>query len=324
MLKKLKIATLWIICTVIFAGGLIELTNRFLLRERFSIGGDERTLAYRYDARLGWKPIPNVAVQFHSQNRSFAIVHNSAGFRDKEHGKKTRPRVAFIGDSFVWGYDVEQHERFTDLIQKKLPEWEILNFGVSGYGLDQTFLMIQEIYDDYQPDLVFLLQSYNDREDNSNNFRYGAYYKPLFLMHGNNTLELIGTPVAQSIRHYAMEYPILFSSYLVRGFALAYDAKFREKIRVKDPTELIVLAIKGFLDQKGARLLVGFQKNDEKLEAHCELHQIPTVRLRNPHQYPGFGSHWTPKGHALVADRILKTFEAYFITDSLLITPEQP
>ncbi len=317
MFRKLRMIILWIVCTLIFAGGLIEITNRIFFFDRFKIGGDERTLAYQYDPRLGWKPIADIALQFHGTNRAFSIVHNSRGFRDREHGAKTKPRIAFIGDSFVWGYDVEQRERFTDLLQAQLPQWDVLNFGVSGYGLDQTFLLLQDIFDEYQPDVVFLLQSYNDRGDNSSNFRYGAYYKPVFLMHSANAMELIGTPVPRSIRHYAMEYPGLFRSYLVRGLALAYDAKFRHKITVEDPTELIVRAMQEYVSRRGAQFIVGFQKNDEALMAFCENLGIPGVGLRNRHQYPGFGSHWTPDGHAFAAEKIYEKFGRALKADSL-------
>ena len=35
-----------------------------------------------------------------------SVRHNSLGLRDIEHDAAPKPTIAFIGDSFVWGYDV--------------------------------------------------------------------------------------------------------------------------------------------------------------------------------------------------------------------------
>jgi len=69
---------------------------------------DERSLAYRYDDQLGWFPKANDELTY-TGSRKIHIAHNDRGFRDLDHdAQKTRPRLIFLGDSFVWGYDVEQ------------------------------------------------------------------------------------------------------------------------------------------------------------------------------------------------------------------------
>src|SRR4051794_41776088 len=71
--------------------------------------GAERV--YNYDAELGWFPVPNSEVTF-TGLRTVQVRHNNLGLRDIEHDASPRPTIAFIGDSFVWGYDAEQNERF--------------------------------------------------------------------------------------------------------------------------------------------------------------------------------------------------------------------
>ena len=97
-----------------------------------AIPPDERSLAYRYDEQLGWFPKVNDSLTY-TGTRRIHISHNEMGFRDKPHAEhKTRPRLIFVGDSFVWGYDVEVEERFTDLLQARVASIEVLNLGVSG------------------------------------------------------------------------------------------------------------------------------------------------------------------------------------------------
>src|SRR5215472_3796522 len=105
----------------------------------------ERSLAYGYDAELGWAPIPS-SVTTVTTARTIHATHNRLGFRDIEFKPDGRPTVLFIGDSFVWGVDAEAHERFTDLLRSRLPQYAIVNAGVSGYGTDQEYLWLKRIW----------------------------------------------------------------------------------------------------------------------------------------------------------------------------------
>jgi lysophospholipase L1-like esterase len=51
--------------------------------------------------------------------------------------------LALFGDSYVFG-TTEQGERIHDYLQKRFPSARVRNFGVGGYGLDQTVLRIEE------------------------------------------------------------------------------------------------------------------------------------------------------------------------------------
>src|ERR1700730_36302 len=85
----------------------IELLLRVIdLRELRDGYGRGYTVVHRYDPELGWLPIPNSVGTF-AGSRTIGIQHNSLGLRDVEHERTDRPMVLFVGDSFVWGYDVE-------------------------------------------------------------------------------------------------------------------------------------------------------------------------------------------------------------------------
>src|SRR5215470_14385830 len=121
--KKLLFAA----CAALLAVGLAlaggEILTRLLWKHRLD-PDDERSLSYRYDAELGWFPIPNGSNRFMG-SRPITVQHNGDGFRDPPHGPKQKKRIAFVGDSFVWGYDAEQAERFSDKLQARLADWEV-------------------------------------------------------------------------------------------------------------------------------------------------------------------------------------------------------
>src|SRR5205823_3896421 len=157
--------------------GVVELTLRVIdlriLREGRFAG---HAATFRFDPDLGWLPIAGATSRF-AGSRVVTVQHNSLGLRDIEPQTGSRPTLLFLGDSFVWGYDVEAEERFTDILRRDLPGYRIVNAGVPGYGTDQAFLLLERLWGRIAPDVVVLMFcADNDRDDNSSNFRYEGYY----------------------------------------------------------------------------------------------------------------------------------------------------
>src|SRR5688500_13115181 len=124
---------------------------------------------YTADWDLGYRLIPNTSGTYSSEGRSYVVI-NSEGFRDVEHAIEkpaNTVRIAVVGDSYVEGLQVEQNERFTDVLQSHLnacdgfggKQVELLTFGVSGYGTGQELLLIQRSVLKYSPDIIMLLMT---------------------------------------------------------------------------------------------------------------------------------------------------------------------
>ena len=150
---------------------------------------------YLYDPRLGWRNIPTW--QATSLGRRLTI--NSQGLRDREYALQKLPgtgRILVLGDSYTWGYGVEDHEIFTEVLEQRLigedPPWEVINTGVSGWGTDQQWLFLKHEGWAYSPDVVVLaFFLMNDPVNNIHSSQYGLH-KPVFL---NLDLDLGNTPV---------------------------------------------------------------------------------------------------------------------------------
>jgi hypothetical protein len=288
--------------SLVFAVGF-EIVARIFFHKTLEIRYDERNLTYRYDALLGWFPRENSS-GFYEGGVRISVVHNSRGFRDSEHLPSGRPRIAFVGDSFVWGYDVEAEDRFTDRLRTLLPGWEIVNLGVSGYGTAQELLLLEEHFDDYRPKIVFLVYQQHDDVDNMSNQFYG-YYRPYFEIENRRPV-LRGVPVPKSIRYYQAEYRSAFSrSHLLRALAVVYFGLVHPPlIEVADPTLSLLQEIRDFVSARGATLVIGLESNDERVHAFCAQQAVRCLDLGNSLRFPGHGRHWTPEGHAWVAARI--------------------
>lgn len=126
-----------------------------------------RTSAYyQVDETVGWRPRPNTSGR-HVNPASFdsTFTTNSRGLRDREHSIEkpsgTR-RVVVLGDSFAWGFGVNDEAVFPRVLESHLPAVEVINLGVTGYGLREEFAYLRLEGMRYQPDLVILALCMND------------------------------------------------------------------------------------------------------------------------------------------------------------------
>jgi lysophospholipase L1-like esterase len=299
---------------VLAAGLLLELGLRIVMaRWLVSPFGNAR-LGYAHDRELGWFPIAGDRRRVVA-SRPFDVAHNRLGFRDVDHGEKRAPRILFIGDSFVWGFDVEQAERFTERLRERAPEWEIVNAGVSGYGTDQELLLLERFHDSFDPDLVVLVHCSNDVGDSGTNLRYGGY-KPYFVT-GTRGLELRGVPVPVSLSFHYAQHPVLFRSYTVRAAATLAHALLDEGVvHVPDPTSEVIREMQRWVTGRGARFAVGLVAENADVRRLCKKRGIPWVDLDGVERYPEHAAHWTPDGHRAVAERIHR-----FVVDNRLLPP---
>ena len=269
----------------------------------------ESSLAYDYDAELGWAPVPGSAGTIVSF-RTTHYKHNSLGLRDEEFSLDAKPTIVFLGDSFVWGLDSEANERFSDLLKPRIPDYRILAAGVSGFGTDQEYLLLQRIWPKVKPAVVVLIFcGYNDRQDNVRSLYYFNYRKPYFATQPDGSLLLMGQPVPRSHLLYFKDNWLVRNLWLARLATNAYLRLRHPNVTVPDPTEKLMAKIRNFVEGNGGKFMVGIQHRDEALVRYLEANRIPFVKLEGADYIKDFkenvwGAHWTPEGQKDVAERI--------------------
>jgi lysophospholipase L1-like esterase len=286
----------------------VEIALRFADLRVLRQDASERSLAYDYDSELGWTAVSN-SVSIITTARTIHARHNSLGFRDIEYHPDGRPLILFVGDSFVWGIDAEANERFTDLLRDRMPQYSVLNAGVSGYGTDQEFLWLKRIWPVVRPAIVVLFFcTDNDRLDNGTNVRYAGYRKPYFDTNPDGSLALMGQPVPKSLKLMIRDNWWLRHSWLARLVGLTYVETSSPQVFVSDPTEKLINAIHDYVASHDAKLLVALQRTDDQLISHLRSRQIPFVLLNEVPAYGAeYGAHFTPEGHQ-IASRLLQKF----------------
>ena len=124
---------------------------------------------FRADEECGWRMNPDVVfVHELYGNPSSTIRTNSRGLRSPEHVPDSRSRgrrILVLGDSFAFGWGVDDHETFPAQLQIFMPDAEVINLGVSGYNLAQSHRLLLSEGMQYEPDLVVLSFCHNDVTD---------------------------------------------------------------------------------------------------------------------------------------------------------------
>ena len=145
----------------------------------------ERADFWVYDDLLGWAHRPGQHGRFVHRDFSVEVRISSQGLRDAEYPyeRTSRKRMLVLGDSYGWGFGVEHDEIFSEILERRHPDWEIINASVSGYGTDQQLLYLDRRGRRFAPDAVLLLFNNSDFENNSSAVQYW-HNKPFFALDG--------------------------------------------------------------------------------------------------------------------------------------------
>ena len=145
---------------------LAEAASRLLFRPKLGYGkmiaqtDDEREIVLKPDSRQMFYGFTE------RLPKPVLWTTNSQGIRDDHPIAYEKPqgkfRVAFFGDSEVFGHSVDLQDTFEKRMEKKDPSFETVNFGVPGYNIEQVAEHVSRMVPIYHPDLVVYIANPND------------------------------------------------------------------------------------------------------------------------------------------------------------------
>jgi lysophospholipase L1-like esterase len=130
-----------------------------------------------YELRSNWTSVHDSA-EFEVTVRTNALGLRGRASSPKDEGTY---RMLMLGDSFIFGFGVEDDETLPAQLEATLGTRhegiEVLNAGVPGWSTDQYYLFLRTRLDEITPDLVMLGLLVNDPDDGNmryvNNHRFG-------------------------------------------------------------------------------------------------------------------------------------------------------
>lgn len=300
------------------------------------------TQFFRYDPLLGWHLQPALKGPFERPQFKSYVKINSHGLRGIDHpyekprGKK---RILVLGDSFVWGFGVNDSEIFTALMEQDLQDVEVINGGVTAYGTTQELLWLEREGIKYHPDLVVVVFYWNDLLDNVTQ-HYNGYYRPLMVQGNDGSLRLTGVPCPEGslkdrfrkwlVRHSALAgitlradlrpllalEPLIFGSRHERVTRPALEEDVQHDSYAERLTIALMEQIRRLVENHQSRLLVVPLCHGnvpcENVAARLRKEDFPLLHMDRSEGYsasefviPG-DEHWNPMGHRFAAKAIEK------------------
>ncbi len=160
---------------------------------------------FEYHPVIGYRFVPNLKARVPHESGGYLVQANEAGFRSnraftpaRTEGKR---RVLLFGDSFTAGDGVSNGRRYAEGVEARVADLEVYNYGLSGTGTDQQYLVWKEFARGVEHDLVVVaVLVENVRRVTARYRRYAdadgrerVYAKPFYTLDGER-LTLHHTP----------------------------------------------------------------------------------------------------------------------------------
>jgi hypothetical protein len=215
----------------------------------------------RFHPVLGWtlrenlRDVPLLEAKVSSNSRG------ARGRREYSPARHGGTRVVVIGDSYSFGEGVNDAETFSAQLEQILPDSEVINLAVHGYGTDQQLLRLQIDGIPYHPDIIVF--GFYDDDIGRNRLSFRDYLKPHFSV-VNGRLVLDRTP---------LESPEAYKSHVhlrSLGYLNIFATSFGERRLAEENIErskLILDAIAASAESSGARLVELYLPTPDQIRA---------------------------------------------------------
>lgn len=163
LLQRLLLCLFAVLVAIVLAELILQVKHRGTTVDRWAIPHKRYGFIHRKSFRQEVRPA--------AADITWSVSINSQGFRGPEYdlSDTNALRVLLLGDSFTFGYGVNQEETFAGLLEKKLNAAGIRSFvfnaGVTGWGTAQQFLYAQDHFELLKPDIIVVTFCENDPID---------------------------------------------------------------------------------------------------------------------------------------------------------------
>lgn len=274
-----KIKKFFVLITIISLSILsLELMLRFFGYTPWKYIND-RTFINKPDATKGWIAKEGsyevIASKEYMEKTTINILEEGNRFTGLDSKKKEK--IIIIGGSFTQGWGVNDNETYSFNLQAQIKNYEILNFGQSGYGTVQSYLLLKEIFNKYD-NIKLVLYGFIDHHEYRNVARAEWLEILLKFSSKNNKVKpKIPYAILNSENKIIIKDPISYIQLPLREFSALVNViekiymkvitKSRKKIQ-KDLVDKLSLEINNITESKKAKFIF------VNLKSNIEEHKI--------------------------------------------------
>ena len=266
----------------------------------------------------------------------FVVTHNldnrriTSRLNHNSSAKEDLPEVWIFGCSFTHGWSVNDEETFPWLVQKSFPNYQVVNFGVGGYGNVHSMIQFKEaLRTGSRPFLVIL--TYADFHDIRNSFtrswkkkvstgtrwkKVGVFSEPYAFLNRNGMIEYSKINIEYT------EIPLMRYSALAHLLEKAYNKMENSRYKIKKVSKEIILDFYRLAEKTKIPFVIagidpaasGMLEDLKSLNLHTVDISVD-YSLRKYNNVP-FDSHPNAEAHKLYAKKLNEFLE----NNSLLIS----
>jgi len=287
-------------------------------------------------------PAPNKTYH-HSVPGDYAItIHTNdfGGRGEKNFPEAKRPgvsRVCILGDSFAFGYGVSDDEVVSAVLESQLilaensNDYEVLNFGVSGYGQAEQLNLFLNRVQNYDCDDVIVFYYSNDPGNN--------VVSSLYALDGNGSVvrdqseylpgvtiqqSLYGAPILGNLIAHSHLWSIvrnqasaLLHQRMLKQKGLSSYSTSTEDTGPIDLTVGLLRTLNSVVQRIGSRFFV-FVIPNASLDTNYPFEQLTDFEkntidgreMMTGADYHNRDGHWTAEGHRKAADAITEKYKS--------------
>jgi hypothetical protein len=245
---------------------------------------------YQPHPTLGYTHIPGRYTVFF-WDTSFAATHLPNTLRvthpiESYNESQRKEEVWIFGCSFTHGWGLQDNETYPWLLQQQFPSYEIVNFGVGGYGSIHSLIQFREALKNKTPRVAVL--AYANFHDERNTFsrqrrkwvvtgrNLGPVAQPYARLNGPGNLQYGFAAVEYT------EFPLMRYSALVNFIENKYNEREVRLVHSHEVSEALVLEMAKIAGEHKVKFIVaGIFASAETREMlkFAQAHAIPSVDI---------------------------------------------
>lgn len=204
----------------------------------------------------------------------------------------SRPGLWIFGCSFTYGESLEDDKTYAWLLQKKMPQYDVENFGVVGYGTLQSLIRFRrELAAGKKPEIVVLAYASFHDERNASLRSWRKWNRlgtmPYARFDAKGDLQYFNAELAFT------EFPLMRHSALIHFLEKAYDRQEGNWLRAHGVSEALVKEFSDACSANGVKFVVAGISSDrltgEMLE-YCTQNGIAATNISVDLNTPGFNN----------------------------------
>lgn len=273
----------------------------------------------------GYAQLPGAFVVTLPDGYSFTVTHLSSGLRITHPlatytDTRSKPEIWIMGCSITHGWSLNDQDTYPWLLQARLPQYEVVNYGVEGYGTLHALLQLREALTTQRPPRV-VVYAYASLHDERNTFlrnrrktiapwnRLGPLLQPYVWLDRHGHLHAAMATVEYT------EFPLMRYSAFAHLLEMTYNQLEETWSRGHRVSQLLLLEMAELANQYHVEFILATIAEDARTRemlAFAQAHGLKGVDISvnsSRHEYTNgpHDSHPSPLANAHYAER-LETF----------------